>query len=132
MKKVFNCKNEAGFEEVNEPRLGGWNRNTDLCVDLKTILRSDRSTKIGKDYSGVLTRDLEDHYMFIETLSQAGGKRSPRVYDGELITVTRWDDGSYHPNFKSLKVGADFSVDGYAIRVCNELRKALKGLIEEG
>lgn len=132
MSKFFNCKNEAGLEDVNEPRLGGWNRNTDLCVDLKTILRSDRSTKIGKDYSGVLTRDLEDHYMFIETLSQAGGKRSPRVYDGELITVTRWDDGSYHPNFKSLKVGAGFTVDGYAIRVCNELRQALKGLIEEG
>ena len=124
MKEVFNANSTAGF--------AGWNPNTELDVNLKTMLRGDRCMQRGKDYQGVMRRDLEDHYMFIETLSQAGGKRSPRVYDGELITVTRWDDGSYHPNFKSLKVGADFSVDSYAIRVCNELRHALKGLIEEG
>ena len=61
MRKFFNCKIEAGFEEVSEPRLGGWNRNTDLCVDVKTILRTDRVTKLGKDYTGVLTHDGEDH-----------------------------------------------------------------------
>ena len=28
-------------------------------------------------------------------------------------------------------MGHDFSIDGYAIAVCNELREALKGLIGE-
>ena len=123
----------------NTADFDGWNPNTALCCDLKTLLRSDRNMRTGKEYPGILRRDIicedfhyDEHYTFIETLSQAGGKRSPRVYDGELITVTRWDDGSYHPNFKSLKVGADFTVDSYAIRVCNELRNALKGLVEKG
>lgn len=77
MRKFFNCKIEAGFEEVSEPRLGGWNRNTDLCVDVKTILRTDRVTKLGKEYTGVLTRDGEDHYTFVETRPSTAGKRNP-------------------------------------------------------
>ncbi len=28
-------------------------------------------------------------------------------------------------------MGYDFSIDGYAIAVCNELRQALEGLVEE-
>ena len=44
------------------------NRNTELCIDLKTILRSDRKAKTHKDYPGVLTRDGREHshdYAFI-------------------------------------------------------------------
>ena len=82
MRTFFNCKNEAGFGEVSEPRLGGWNRNTDLCVDVKTILRTDRVTKLGKDYTGVLTRDGENHYSFIETLPSTAGKCNPHGMSG--------------------------------------------------
>ena len=57
-------------------------------------------------------------------------KRTPRLYDGEFITLTRWNDGSIRLYFKKLKTDADFSVDGYALAVCNELRQALKGLVE--
>lgn len=109
----------------------GWNRNTDLAMDVKTFLRSDRITKIGKGYPGVLTRDREDHYRFIETLCPTAGKRNPHVFEGEYITVTRRDDGTIRPNFKPMKVDAEYNVDSYAIGVCNELRRALKGLIED-
>ena len=34
--------------------LKGWHRTTDLAVDLKTILRSDRTMKTGKEYQGTL------------------------------------------------------------------------------
>ena len=37
--------------------------NTDLCMDVKTLLRTDRVTRIGKNYRGVLMRDGEDHYI---------------------------------------------------------------------
>ena len=118
------------------PNQQGWNRNTALGVDLKTLLSSDRVMKVGKEYPGVLRLDTEcedfrydEHFTFIETTPQGGGKRNPRVFDGELITVTRWDDGSLHPNFKPMKMGSDFSVDSYAIAVCNELRRALEGLV---
>ena len=54
------------------------------------------------------------------------------MFEGEYITVTRRDDGTYRPNFKPMRTGPGFSVDGYALAVCNELRQALKGLVEEG
>jgi hypothetical protein len=52
------------------------------------------------------------------------------VFDGEFITVTRRDDGSYRLNFKPLKIGADFSLEWYALGVYNEICIALGGLIE--
>ena len=121
-----------GSEEQYGPRTAGGNLhpNTDLCMDVKTFLLSDRRTKIGKMYTGALTRDTQDHYSFVETLPQAE-KRNPHVFVGEFITITLKDDGSLRPNFKPMRKGADFSIDGYAIGVCNELRQAMKGLVEE-
>ena len=126
MKKVLSANQE------------GWNRNTALCVNLKTILRQERMMKPGKGYTGVLKRDVicedfhyDEHYTFIETLPSTNGKRNPRVFDGEFITVTLWGDGTLHPNFKQMEIGKDFTVDGYALAVCDEIRQALKGLIEK-
>ena len=134
----------------NKPRLVGsivedmlhcWNRNTDLAVDLKTVLHSDCSMRIGKEYQGVLRRDqeasIEDfrchdaHYTFIETVRRTAEKRNPHVYDGKYITVTRRDDGSLRPNFKPMKVDKDFSAYRYALGVFNELMWALEDLIEK-
>ena len=116
----------------------GWHNNTHLCVNLKTQLRSDRRAKSGKGYQGILRRDVEcdeflydEHFTFTEIVPQAPQKRNPHVYDGEFITLTRWNDGSIRLYFKKLKTDADFSVDGYALAVCNELRQALKGLVEK-
>ena len=39
--------------------LNGWNRNTDLAVDLKTVLHSDTCMRTGKEYQGVLRRDQD-------------------------------------------------------------------------
>ena len=56
----------------------GWNPNTELGCEVKTILRSDRKMKVGKEYQGVLRRDTDAdvdeflcrdaHYTFIETV----------------------------------------------------------------
>lgn len=106
----------------------GWNINTDLCMDVKTFLRTDRITQLGKDYAGVLTRDGQEHYSFIETLPWSM-KRNPYVFRGKYITITRKDDGSYRPNFRPMKVGKNFSVNHYAFEVYRELRQALTGLV---
>ena len=112
-------------------------KNTILCCDLKTILSSDRLMRAEKDYTGILRREVDiddfrydEHYTFVETLPWTM-KRNPRVYAGKHITVTRRDDGSLRLNFRPVKMGYDFSIDDYAIAVCNELREALKGLIGE-
>lgn len=115
--------------------------NTDLAVDLKTILRSDHIMKTGKEYYGVLRRDSEKevdeflyrdpHYTFVEMVLPTAGKRNPHVFVGKYITVTRRDDGTLRPNFKPMKVDKDFSLEKYAIGVGNELIMALEGLIEK-
>ena len=132
MKKVFHAKSSANEQ--------GWHRNTDYGCDLKTILHNDRTMRTGRDYQGVLRRDedgcLDDfrcqdaHYTFVETLPWMG-KRNPRVFVGEYITITRRDDGTLRPNFKPMKVDKHFSVGTYAFKVYLELGKALKGLIEK-
>ena len=128
--------------ENGEDEEQGWHTNTELGCDVKTILRSDVRMKTGKEYQGVLRLDSEGivdeflyrdpHYTFIETVPPTAGKRNPHLFVGEYITITRRDDGSLRPNFKPMKIGADFSVEKYAAGVANELLWALEGLIENG
>ena len=115
----------------------GCYKNTTLCCYLKTVLQNDRMMKAGKDYQGVLRRDVEtdeflfdEHFTFIEALPQVE-KRNPRVFDGDYITITRRDDGLLRPNFKPIKNWANFNIADYAINVGNELLWALEGLVEE-
>lgn len=126
------------MSKVQNSNLEGWHRNTDLSVNLKTILRSDRKMKAGKSYQGVLKLDQEGtveeflsrdaHYTFVETLPWTS-KRNPRLFNGKYISITRRPDGSLRPNFKPLKVTKGFSVERYTFKVYLELHKALTGLV---
>jgi hypothetical protein len=126
------------MSKVQNSNLEGWHRNTDLAVNLKTILYSDRKMKPCKDYQGVLRLDAEGtveeflsrdaHYTFVETLPWTT-KRNPRLFNGKYISITRRPDGSLRPNFKPLKVTKGFSVERYTFNVYLELHKALKGLV---
>ena len=115
-----------------------FNCNTHLCVNVKTMLRGERQMKAGKDYQGVLRRDVEvddlrydERFTFIETLPWTM-KRNPRLYRGKYITLTRRDDGSLRLNFRPLPaMGKGFSLERYAFGVYIELHKALEGLVEE-
>ena len=128
------------MSKVQNSNLEGWHRNTDLSVNLKTILYSDRKMKPCKDYQGVLRLDAEGtveeflsrdaHYTFVETLPWTS-KRNPRLFNGKYISITRRPDGSLRPNFKPLKVTKGFSVERYTFNVYLELHKALKGLVEK-
>ena len=150
MKKVLNGNFVAGSKRMKEPRLvgsiisemlQGWNHNTELSVDLKTILRSDRSMKTGREYQGVLRRDsdadIDDyrcqdaHFTFVETVPVSAGKRNPHVFFGKYVTITRRDDGTLRLNFRPVKMDRGFSVERYALGVCNELMWALEGLVGE-
>ena len=124
-------------QENGEVEEQGWNPNTHLSVDLKTLLRSDSKMKTGKNYQGILRRDeiceefrYDEHFTFVETVPQTAGKRNPHVFDGKYITVTRRDDGSLRLNFKELPKGANFNLERFALGVYNELCMALGGLIE--
>ena len=127
------------MSKVQNSNLEGWHRNTDLSVNLKTILYSDRKMKPCKDYQGVLRLDAEGtveeflsrdaHYTFIETVRMTADRRNPHVFNGKYITITRRPDGTLRPNFKPMPAG--MSVDNYAFEVYRELCGALKGLVEK-
>ena len=115
----------------------GLKPNTHIGVDLKTMLRKDRKAKTGKNYVGVLRRDVlceeylyEEHFTFIELPPKAPVKHNPKVFDGRHISITRRDDGTLRPNFKPMHVGEGcFAEAQYAYEVYIELCKGL-GLIE--
>lgn len=112
----------------------GWFRNTDLCVDVKTFLRHDRIAKIGKNYTGVLCHDKDDHYAFVETgLTAANANiRNPHIFEGKYINVTRrMRDGHVRFNFKDVDFGVGFNPSSFAIAVMKEILKAFKCLGEE-
>ena len=64
------------------------------------------------------------------TIGFARVKRNPRVFEGKHITVTRRDDGTYHPNFRPIHTGPGFCLEHYASSVANELMWALEGLVD--
>ena len=114
-----------------------FNHNTHLGVNVKTVLNSDRIMRVGKDYQGVLKRDVEideflydEHFTFVETLPWSM-KRNPRVFNGKYISITRRPDGSLRPNFKPMNIGRGFNLECYAFGVYRELHQALGGLVEE-
>lgn len=63
-------------------------KNTNLCVDLKTILQEDVLLNEGQCYRGCLTRDAEDHFLFEEEAHATGHrhKRNPKVVTIRLPT----------------------------------------------
>ena len=133
------CNGTTGHD--GKARKKPWSCDTDMGVDLKTILFSAERMKTGRWYRGVICRDREGvldeflcrdpHYVFIETPGGATQKRNPRVFEGRYITITQCDDGTLRPNFKHLDTGTEFSIERYALGVYNELCTALEGLVEK-
>lgn len=109
--------------------LTDWHTNTELCVDIKTLLLSDRRTKHGKMYQGLLRCDDEYHYTFVEIQLPPACKRNPRVFDGKYITLTRRDDGTLRLNFRPVRMEDGFSTGSYATGVANEILWALTSLL---
>ena len=104
--------------------------NTDLCMDVKTLLRTDRVTKVGKNYKGVLMRDGEDHYTFLESHT-AIVKRNPHVYMGKRINVNRVDDGMLYPTFNRPHYSKGFTFSDFCVAAAQELLTIARLLGEE-
>ena len=130
------------FENSNEPLAVAYRKQihstTEFGVDLKLMTRETGRLKPGRDYQGVLRRDVyceefrfDEHFTFVETLPVTAVKRNPHVFVGEFLTITRRDDGTLRPNLKQIKDWENFNVEKYAIGVSNELLWGLSGLVEK-
>jgi hypothetical protein len=105
--------------------------STDLCVDIKTLLRHDPLARFGKNYLGLLRHDNDYHYTFREIAPITSQKRNHRVYYGETITITQRDNGSLRLNFRPVSMGPDFNPATFASNVANELLWSLSSLLEK-
>ena len=121
--------------EMDSFAASGWFRNTELCVDLKTFLRQDRNAKNSKVYWGLLRRNSDDHFSFLECRRSASANaniRNPHVFEGKYISVTRrLRDGHVRFNFKEVDFGVGFNPLSFAVGVMREILKALRCLGEE-
>lgn len=139
--KYADAEGKADAEDADAERKadaadnGGWFRNTELCSDIKTYLCFDRIAKIGKVYKGLLRRDSDDHFSFLECRRSANANaniRNPHVFEGKYINVTRrLMDGHIRFNFKEVDFGGRFNPMSFAIGVMKEIIMAFKCLGEE-
>jgi hypothetical protein len=105
--------------------------NTELCVDLKTILISDRRAKMRKNYTGVLTRDGKQHYTFMESAPEKKVRRRyPCVYQGGCINVHKRDDGTLYPTFRQPGYTRFYTFKDFCREAAEELL-FVAGFIEE-
>ena len=139
--KYADAEGKADAEDADAERKAaaegnsGWFRNTELCSDIKTYLCFDCIAKIGKVYKGLLRRDSDEHFSFLECRRSASANaiiRNPHVFEGKYINVTRrMKDGHIRFNFKEVDFGGRFNPMSFAIGVMKEIIMAFKCLGEE-
>lgn len=97
--------------------------NTELDVDLKLVTQEQGRMELGEYLDGMITRDGEDHFTFVEnaTEQRKAERRNPSIYEGQWINVKRRADGTVYPTFKRTKgIGAG-KLGDYAVNTTCEL-----------
>lgn len=97
--------------------------NTELDVDLKLVTQKQGRMELGEYLNGMITRDGEDHFTFVEnaTEQRKAERRNPSIYEGQWINVKRRADGTVYPTFKRTKgIGAG-KLGDYAVNTTCEL-----------
>ena len=127
------------LENSNEPLAVAFRHrkvyaNTELCVDLKLLKQKPGRLRVGKCLEGILTRDGEEHFTFIEEASEmkraAVVSRNPIVYAGACINVHRRNDGSLYPTFRQPQLSTFYTFKDFCREASEELRM-IAGLVEE-
>ena len=63
-------------------------KNTNLCINLKTIMQEDALLNPGQCYRGVLSRTDEDQYLFEEAVSKSQhARRNPNYLTGSISAL---------------------------------------------
>ena len=114
----------AGLESAGAGRAWtGLYPNTELDVDLKLVTQEQGRMELGEYLDGMITRDGEDHYTFVEnaTEERKAERRNPTIYMGQWINVKRRADGTVYPTFKrTQRIGAG-ELGDYAVSTTCEL-----------
>lgn len=101
-------------------------KNTNLCVNLKTFMHKDVLLVEGKSYNGILTRNAEDYYVFEETVRKGRAPRNPKLFDGDYISLVRMQNGKYQCHFKTFDPCDSDDAKELAFKVYAEMINAFK------
>ena len=102
-------------------------KNTNLCVDLKTVMQNETLLVIGRSYSGVLTRKDEDRYLFEEAVRHSGGRHhlNPKLYSGKYVSLTHMQNGRYQLHSRTIDASTDIDRQQLALNIFAEVIEAL-------
>lgn len=99
--------------------------NTEPGVDLKLMTRQPGRIPIGEARNGILMRDGDDHFCFVEkTASRETSeqrKRKEPLFSGTCINVRIWDDGSMHVAIKRPQCNSRLDLAKFCIKAADEL-----------
>lgn len=102
------------------------NKNTNLCVDLKTIMQEDTFLNQGQTYRGCLTRDGEEHYLFEEAVRvDKHGRRNPKLFAGDYVSLVHMQNGRYQVHMRTIDASLCQDRQELAFQIYTELLNAL-------
>ena len=106
--------------------------NTELGVDLKLMTREPGRMPVGEYINGALTRDSENHFLFVQNPAKerVAARRNPRIYEGTFVNVIRRADGSLILTFNRPAFTEDFTFRDFCLAAAQELL-TIVGLVEE-
>ena len=107
--------------------------NTEPCIDLKLLTRQPGRLPVGDYIDGAITRDDEDHFLFIENATDRKRnevlRRNPHVYEGVYININRKPDGTLYPTFNRPRFDEQFTCRDFCHGAAEELLQVVNGSV---
>ena len=100
-------------------------KNVNLCVDLKTVMQNDALPIEGQCYTGVLTRDGEEHFVFEESCRKHRCPRNPKLFDGQYCSLVHMQNGKYQVHLRTINASQVTDRRELAFNGYSELLEAL-------
>lgn len=135
---------EEMMQTSDEPLWSAWrgrlfkdaHPDTHLCVEVKTLLRTDRAAVVGQPYRGVLVRDGEEHFSFFQSgpaeEKKKAAVRHPHVYRGRCVNITRRSGGAMLPTLLRPRLGGMEGFRAFCREAAEELLRVARLAEETG
>ena len=97
---------------------------TELDVDLKLLKLSPGRMSENEFLPGMLTRDGENHYSFVQNASEKKrvvNPRNPQLYKGACINVNQQNDGTLYVSFNRPHYTEDYTFKHFCLKAADEL-----------
>lgn len=121
----YMLQSNSPFDVAYRQRSAAVYPNTEPCVDLKLITRQPGRIALGDYIDGALTRDADDHYLFVENATDkkrlVATRRNPHIYEGRCVNVNRKPDGTPYPTFNRPQLTPDFTFKHFCLAAAEEL-----------